>query len=151
MNEYPLHELLKERRSELETIQNFLTWLLDEHRIDIHVDEDTQSMPVFLAADVPDKKYDDFRTIRLSMGDSQRGDLIGAYFGVDPVELEKEKRKMLDDLRRTHEIEVRAKEVYNSWKIEDGWVPWVEGGNSTMQERARNWARVEKNARRGDQ
>lgn len=30
-----------------------------------------------------------------------------------------------------------AKVLYDSWSDQPGWVPWVERGNSTMQERAR--------------
>lgn len=30
-----------------------------------------------------------------------------------------------------------AKSLYDTWSDQPGWVPWVERGNSTMQERAR--------------
>lgn len=30
-----------------------------------------------------------------------------------------------------------AKALYDTWSNQPGWMPWVERGNSTMQERAR--------------
>lgn len=38
-------------------------------------------------------------------------------------------------------VENTAKTVYNGWRDERGWVPWVEGGNSLMQDEAREVAR----------
>lgn len=37
-------------------------------------------------------------------------------------------------------VETLAKEIYNSWSGQVGWVPWVEGGNSLNQTRARSLA-----------
>lgn len=39
-------------------------------------------------------------------------------------------------------IEAKAIEIYNSWEVLDGWVPWVTCGNSTMQGNARREARI---------
>ena len=36
--------------------------------------------------------------------------------------------------------EVTAREIYEGWRDEKGWVPWVEGGNSLMQDKARREA-----------
>jgi len=36
--------------------------------------------------------------------------------------------------------EARAREIYESWRGQKGWVPWVEGGNSLMQDKARREA-----------
>jgi hypothetical protein len=36
--------------------------------------------------------------------------------------------------------EARAKTIYESWKGQPGYVPWMEGGNSLMQDRARQQA-----------
>lgn len=35
------------------------------------------------------------------------------------------------------ELEMKAKEIYNSWSDQPGWKPWVEGGNSNKQMEAR--------------
>lgn len=40
-------------------------------------------------------------------------------------------------------VEVRAKEIYATWSEEEGYVPWVEGGNSTHQDKARRLAYTE--------
>ena len=37
-------------------------------------------------------------------------------------------------------VEARAKEIYESWVGLDGYVPWVDGGNSLQQDRARRQA-----------
>lgn len=39
-------------------------------------------------------------------------------------------------------IESVAKAVYEQWAHLRGYLPWVEGGNSTMQDRARDIARA---------
>lgn len=36
--------------------------------------------------------------------------------------------------------EERAKAIYNGWRDQPGWVPWVEGGNSHKQDEARRLA-----------
>lgn len=36
--------------------------------------------------------------------------------------------------------EVTAREIYEGWRDQKGWVPWVEGGNSLMQDKARREA-----------
>ena len=36
--------------------------------------------------------------------------------------------------------EDRAKAIYNGWRDQPGWVPWVEGGNSHKQDEARRLA-----------
>lgn len=38
-------------------------------------------------------------------------------------------------------IEEVAKTIYNQWENCEGWVPWVEGGNSIKQDDARDLAR----------
>lgn len=38
-------------------------------------------------------------------------------------------------------VEAMAEEIYDDWKEMAGWVPWVTGGNSNMQEKARSEAR----------
>ena len=40
-------------------------------------------------------------------------------------------------------LEEKAREIYNGWKYLKGWVPWVDGGNSFMQDKARIRARDE--------
>jgi hypothetical protein len=37
-------------------------------------------------------------------------------------------------------IEVKAREIYDTWKDQRGWVPWVLAGNSLMQDKARRIA-----------
>lgn len=37
-------------------------------------------------------------------------------------------------------IETKAREIYGTWKDQDGWTPWVEGGNSNKQVEARRLA-----------
>lgn len=37
-------------------------------------------------------------------------------------------------------LEAKAKKIYDSWSQLLGWVPWVEGGNSNMQNKARHEA-----------
>jgi hypothetical protein len=37
-------------------------------------------------------------------------------------------------------VEERAREIYDGWTHMQGWVPWVEGGNSHMQDEARRLA-----------
>lgn len=39
-------------------------------------------------------------------------------------------------------IEAMAKAIYSKWDKLQGWVPWVDGGNSHMQELARDCARA---------
>lgn len=46
--------------------------------------------------------------------------------------------------RRDPAIEAKAKEIYKTWEREDGYVPWVEGGNSDKQNEARRIAAQEK-------
>ncbi|EJZ58513.1 hypothetical protein I1A_002841 [Pseudomonas fluorescens R124] len=38
------------------------------------------------------------------------------------------------------EIEEKARAIYEGWSVKPGFVPWVEGGNSTMQREARAMA-----------
>ena len=52
---------------------------------------------------------------------------LRAYFDVPAVE--------------AAEIEVAAREIYESWEAITDYVPWVVGGNSTMQDSARRLAR----------
>lgn len=40
-------------------------------------------------------------------------------------------------------IEARAKEIYLTWADLDGYVPWVNGGNSLQQDRARRQAYID--------
>lgn len=40
-------------------------------------------------------------------------------------------------------VEERAQTIYESWKDQPGWVPWVSGGNSTRQDDARATARAQ--------
>jgi len=40
-------------------------------------------------------------------------------------------------------LEIRAREIYESWNQEPGYVPWVVGGNSLRQDDARQLAREE--------
>lgn len=35
-----------------------------------------------------------------------------------------------------------AEEIYNGWRAQDGWTPWVPGGNSDKQDEARREARA---------
>jgi hypothetical protein len=46
------------------------------------------------------------------------------------------------DKKRDLEIEKEARHIYNGWKDREGWIPWAEPGNSHMQERARDLARI---------
>ena len=39
------------------------------------------------------------------------------------------------------QIEAESRAIYESWADQPGFVPWMEGGNSTMQEKARAEAR----------
>ena len=43
--------------------------------------------------------------------------------------------------------EVRAKEIFESWRDHPQWVPWLDGGNSLMQDKARSIARAERTER----
>lgn len=38
-------------------------------------------------------------------------------------------------------VEVMAEEIYDGWKDQQGWVPWVKNGNSINQDKARKEAR----------
>jgi hypothetical protein len=38
-------------------------------------------------------------------------------------------------------LEAEARVIYESWSGQPGFVPWVDGGNSTMQGEARGEAR----------
>lgn len=40
-------------------------------------------------------------------------------------------------------LEIRAREIYESWNREPGYLPWIVGGNSKRQEEARRLAREE--------
>lgn len=40
-------------------------------------------------------------------------------------------------------VESRAKEIYLTWAALDSYVPWVDGGNSLQQDRARRQAYTE--------
>lgn len=39
-------------------------------------------------------------------------------------------------------VEREAMHIFETWKIQPGWVPWVAGGNSFMQQKARDEARA---------
>lgn len=39
-------------------------------------------------------------------------------------------------------VEALARDIYDEWKAEPGFVPWVEGGNSHRQDEARMLARA---------
>lgn len=52
------------------------------------------------------------------------------------------KGKSEADKKRDLDIEAEAKRIYNGWKDQRGWTPWVGPGNSHMQERARDLARI---------
>lgn len=39
------------------------------------------------------------------------------------------------------ELESKARAIYESWSAQSGFVPWVAGGNSDMQDKARAQAR----------
>lgn len=55
-------------------------------------------------------------------------------------------RKLLEppkSWRDDPELEAKAKAIYETWKDQDGWVPWVAYGNSTKQDEARAAARKE--------
>ena len=41
------------------------------------------------------------------------------------------------------QVEARAKEIYEGWSYNPGFIPWVDGGNSSMQDKARDRARRE--------
>jgi hypothetical protein len=43
-------------------------------------------------------------------------------------------------------LEAMAKAIYDKWNKLSGWVPWVPGGNSDMQELARDCARAARDA-----
>lgn len=43
-------------------------------------------------------------------------------------------------------VEAMAKAIYAKWDKLPGWVPWVDGGNSNMQDLARDCARAALNA-----
>lgn len=62
---------------------------------------------------------------------------LNAAAGVTVVRDQTEAPADADGLR----LEATAREIYDSWKDEPGWVPWVEGGNSTKQDVARQRAR----------
>ena len=38
--------------------------------------------------------------------------------------------------------EIEAREIYDGWKSQEGFVPWVKGGNSLKQDEARCLARA---------
>lgn len=80
MSKYPLHDLLHERIEEARTIGNFLDWL-DEQDICLCV---------------PSYDDEDGGYCFDYMSKEAR---IGAFLGIDPAKLEKEKRQMLDELR----------------------------------------------------
>lgn len=72
--------------------------------------------------------------VNASLADILGSDLspgIGEYY----------KDACVDTENRTGEIDLkpyepRAREIYDSWKDVEGWVPWVDGGNSLRQEQA---------------
>lgn len=43
--------------------------------------------------------------------------------------------------RRHDDLEIKAKAIYESWSSNPDYVPWVDGGNSLMQDEARKIAR----------
>lgn len=51
-----------------------------------------------------------------------------------------------DDSRRA-QIERTAKMIYGTWSKQPGWVPWIDGSNSTMQDKARHLARTHRVAK----
>lgn len=50
---------------------------------------------------------------------------------------------VLPDPGPDQQVEARAKEIYEGWSYNPGFAPWVDGGNSIMQSRARDLARRE--------
>ncbi|MBP6954021.1 MAG: hypothetical protein KBC45_06295 [Pseudomonas sp.] len=49
----------------------------------------------------------------------------------------------LSDPGPDQQVEARAKEIYEGWSYNPGFAPWVDGGNSIMQSKARDLARRE--------
>lgn len=50
---------------------------------------------------------------------------------------------VLPDPGTDQQVEARAKEIYEGWSYNPGFAPWVDGGNSIMQSKARDLARRE--------
>lgn len=46
-----------------------------------------------------------------------------------------------NEAQRKARLEAQAEAIYNSWSGVAGWVPWVPGGNSFNQDKARGLAR----------
>lgn len=88
-------------------------------------------------------------TFTIVVGDSRTSVRVQADTGTDPRHalalaigcLQAEMAELRKcPAHRAELIEAKALEIYDGWKHLTGWVPWVEGGNSTMQDTARRQA-----------
>lgn len=78
-------------------------------------------------------------TMETPVVNASLADILGGGNPLESSELYKDTYVDTEDL--TGEIglkpyEPRAREIYDSWKDVEGWVPWVDGGNSLKQEQA---------------
>ena len=91
---YPAHARLRRNMAKVELLQEFLDWLLDVKKEPL-LDRDglpAGGTPVHLAVTT------DQGTFPVYTGDSYREALLGEFLGIDPGELEREKRQMLERL-----------------------------------------------------
>lgn len=64
--------------------------------------------------------------------------------GFNPDELWPWLAKQRGEAAERAAVEVRAKEIFESWRDHPQWVAWLDGGNSLMQDEARRMARAER-------
>lgn len=69
----------------------------------------------------------------------------GSKFNPEVLGLSDEDGPFIRALAEKTKVEEYAIKIYNSWSYREGWVPWVIGGNSTMQTHARDVARRDLN------
>lgn len=80
MSDYPLHDEMKEREKERDGMQDFYDWLGANGFYICEYDDNDQLWPTRKSPE----------------------ELIGGAMGIDPAALEKEKQKMLDDIRKLY-------------------------------------------------
>lgn len=80
--EYPEHEKLLKVKDEIETISGFLEWIGEKNLEICFIGDDDRG----ILERIPIQQT--------------KGALIGEYFGIDDAQIEKEKREMIESIRR---------------------------------------------------
>lgn len=92
MGDYPLHEKLASKQVEHKTVVSFLEFLMDHETYRIRIETLLPEDP-----EVPFEREED--RWHWMPGRSCFADLIAGFFEIDQGEFEKEKQRMLDELR----------------------------------------------------